>query len=678
MHGCSLDGGCERPMKAREIDGCGPAGDNGGMPAPDDTSDRLARALAGGPRTLADLVAVIADGAPDGIGEEEVRAALIDDTRFTLLDEGYVHLPSLLAATTWTCPVTPLDQAHHALPLDPDLPVLAWWPIMEGAALRDAAGSEVGVLDVEPVVRDGAECDCLVGPPGWLDGLAGRWATLTVRHGGLVLGGLDAPPTPTDRQAAAVRAGFRRTLASDGDGGSPVEVADPAAIVLHALLEDPETVRASPMPPLSALLAAAGLEVHERMVAEPGADWAAHDDWARRQRARWLHRLPADDVDAFARVIELWEAYRHAGVEALGPDDASRRAAAGRIGALIAAIPVADAVLGDVIVRERGTDSLLAFLTELRHLDAPPSLGAAWLEACALDDAGDAPAAAELLDRALDDDCDDEAVVMMAAGYAADRGEAQRVLDLLRRLDGTEPADPEEEDPVEELLAEVLPFASRPKQVAGRNDPCPCGSGRKYKACHLGSETHSLTARAPWLYDKACRFLRWERTDELESVLEVVGQHLPDDLDDLARAPFVLDLGLHELGVFEDFLAARGPLLPVDEAMLAAQWSLVPRELFELVAVRPAGLRLRRLDGGEVVDIVETSLPQPLPVGTVLLARPLPTDGGLRTFGGLLPLPRELVDAALDALDDEDELAIAEVVAAVLGLPGFDVERPAP
>ena len=28
---------------------------------------------------------------------------------------------------------------------------------------------------------------------------------------------------------------------------------------------------------------------------------------------------------------------------------------------------------------------------------------------------------------------------------------------------------------------------ARPQQSAGRNDPCPCGSGKKYKRCHGAS-----------------------------------------------------------------------------------------------------------------------------------------------------------------------------------------------
>ena len=57
---------------------------------------------------------------------------------------------------------------------------------------------------------------------------------------------------------------------------------------------------------------------------------------------------------------------------------------------------------------------------------------------------------------------------------------------------------------------------------------CPCGSGRKYKACHLGRETHSLDDRAGWLYQKASRFLRDRRplaTEELAGlVVDEIGQ----------------------------------------------------------------------------------------------------------------------------------------------------------
>jgi len=41
-------------------------------------------------------------------------------------------------------------------------------------------------------------------------------------------------------------------------------------------------------------------------------------------------------------------------------------------------------------------------------------------------------------------------------------------------------------DPLE--LPKLLP-ARNPRRHCGRNDPCPCGSGRKYKRCCLDRDT---------------------------------------------------------------------------------------------------------------------------------------------------------------------------------------------
>ena len=45
------------------------------------------------------------------------------------------------------------------------------------------------------------------------------------------------------------------------------------------------------------------------------------------------------------------------------------------------------------------------------------------------------------------------------------------------KSDGSVAADPKEE------LGPRTPFVRRDRKV-GRNEPCPCGSGKKYKACH--------------------------------------------------------------------------------------------------------------------------------------------------------------------------------------------------
>ena len=46
---------------------------------------------------------------------------------------------------------------------------------------------------------------------------------------------------------------------------------------------------------------------------------------------------------------------------------------------------------------------------------------------------------------------------------------------------GFEPNEPEDISDLERLLNPILPHTSA--KVVGRNDPCPCGSGKKYKRC---------------------------------------------------------------------------------------------------------------------------------------------------------------------------------------------------
>jgi uncharacterized protein YecA (UPF0149 family) len=40
-------------------------------------------------------------------------------------------------------------------------------------------------------------------------------------------------------------------------------------------------------------------------------------------------------------------------------------------------------------------------------------------------------------------------------------------------------------------MGKVIPFG-RHEQKAGRNDPCPCGSGKKYKKCCLKKDEAGL------------------------------------------------------------------------------------------------------------------------------------------------------------------------------------------
>jgi len=54
---------------------------------------------------------------------------------------------------------------------------------------------------------------------------------------------------------------------------------------------------------------------------------------------------------------------------------------------------------------------------------------------------------------------------------------------------GIEPDKPEDITDLERLLNPPLPTTA---QKIGRNDPCPCGSGKKYKKC-CGASSQLLT-----------------------------------------------------------------------------------------------------------------------------------------------------------------------------------------
>ena len=220
------------------------------------------------------------------------------------------------------------------------------------------------------------------------------------------------------------------------------------------------------------------------------------------------------------------------------------------------------------------------------------------------------------------------------------------------------------------LWDEIEDYAARrPRPTARRNDPCPCGSGRKYKTCHLGRETHGLDDRAGWLYVKALRFLRLRDPDMVEELAGMIVDELDDGelFDALIDSPFVHDLVLHEEGMFAEFLAARDDLLPPDEALLGAQWALVDRSVFEIIATHTTGLELRDVATGDRIDVVHASPSEQTRPGMLMVGRPLPVGDTYRGFGGFMRVPLFHLDRTLAAVGTHESGVIAAALAAILG-----------
>ena len=143
---------------------------------------------------------------------------------------------------------------------------------------------------------------------------------------------------------------------------------------------------------------------------------------------------------------------------------------------------VADALRVETIGSSADGAAALGWFVDWIEPSAPPEAHAAlcWLRAKACERLGLVSEAEADLDAAVGHDPDWTPALLDLANYSSDRGDADGGLALLRRA-GASPDD---------ALAEVLrAFRPRARPELGRNDRCWCGSGRKYKQCHLGRES---------------------------------------------------------------------------------------------------------------------------------------------------------------------------------------------
>ena len=128
-----------------------------------------------------------------------------------------------------------------------------------------------------------------------------------------------------------------------------------------------------------------------------------------------------------------------------------------------------------------------------------------WLRAVALERIGDIEEAERELLAAESMDPDWPLPLIDLARIASDRGDVERGLGLLRRA-GAGPDHP--------LVVLLQAHRAEPRRDLGRNEPCWCGSGRKYKKCHLGREQLALAERVNWLYAKAAQHAQYQPDGE--------------------------------------------------------------------------------------------------------------------------------------------------------------------
>jgi len=436
-----------------------------------------------------------------------------------------------------------------------------------------------------------------------------------------------------------------------------------------------------PAAPLGDLLSASGLAHEGDWVARGGFDFGA---WRIHRRINTItarYDLDADEGLAVLATVRLYEQTVEL-VDAVmnTQEDGDAQALAGILSKLLppevgaasngeaelnpgrktvrasleflAEPAVAAAVLAETDSGEDRAGVALGLFAESVEPLAPRAARPAlrWLRAKAYERLGDIEQAEQTYRAAESLDPSWPLTLMSLARYASDRGDAERGLALLRRAGA----------PREHELVQLLEhFQPAPRPGIGRNQPCWCGSGRKYKVCHLHREQLPLTERATWLYQKAGADLFDGAFGPLLIETAEARARYWDSPDAVARAVqdgLACDAVLFEGGAFADFLAVRGSLLPEDERVLAEQWLLIERSVHEVVSVRRGEqMTLRDVRTGDVHEVRERAGSRQVKVGELYCARVVPAGDTMQIFGGIEPVSVGERDELIALLDDEPD-----------------------
>ena len=584
-----------------------------------------------------------------------------------LVDDRWVWLPTLVAGRVFTHRLSADEVAHDLLRVTPDLaPVTTLCEYEQYRRFADGSPAQVAMAGYDDelleqrgisdeVVEDGA----LLLTPGTLKALG-------VAEGDLVGVRLGDDGLVVEPVALVGHGTVGAQLAATLDPDEPVYF---DAAVWTACVEDAAAFT-EPLLPLCEIVDDFGLAHRDEWLAPAGFDFASWEFERGCARLAKRHDLDEDDAAILYTLVQLYEQVSQI-VEAVGADHVVPNAVpttphdaaeqdddevadpVADVGAALADPLLAELLVNETIGAGRGQPAALGVFAEVLEpkVVRPARVACRWLRAVALERIGDIDAAERELLAAESMDPEWPLPLLDLARFASDRGDVEHGLALLRRAEASP------DNPLVELLER---HRAEPRRDLGRNQLCWCGSGRKYKKCHLGREQLPLSERVGWLYAKACQHTLLTGWDEL---LAEVGyercRHSLEDADDLTAAmddPLVLDAVLFEGGAFEEFLEIRGKLLPDDERLLAQQWLLVDRSVFEVEQVRRGqGVSVRDVRTGDTHEVREAMASRQLKPGQLVCARVVPAGDTMQFFGGLEPVALHERDALIDLLDTDPD-----------------------
>ncbi len=606
-----------------------------GQSDPDDQRilDHAFEALADGPRSTTELIAQLgAAGAFEHMddADDDVLEELLLDV-VTTADRVWVHQATtlhrtdvLLEGVVLTHRLTEREVERGGIEIEPDLSVMDFgigWGndlVIDGQVVETSF--DLGESWHAWVLPEGLPAEC---EAGCLIGLRREGSTLSL---------LTDPDLAAETEAAdtgELRAHLAAILERAGDTGIGFES---TRAVMDLLCELPGALR-SPAPPVSELLTGEGASRQGHFFGPGNAEWELPGArYLRARRERLFDRWDFGECceEAFQVVEDAWQAHL------LGQDPQRSPA---EIRSALAHSAVSLAVLD--LWEEQGVvpEQVEPFLTpaiDTTRRDAAPAL---FMLGVILEGAGRPLEAERRYQEATVANSDFVPPTEALGLIAFERGDLDRAISLLDRT-----AEPGRRHPLSELLAElVVPVAA-----VGRNDPCPCGSGRKYKVCHRGRSLDGESERAKLLLHKALVHLHRHGQDVLEPL---IAGYEPDQAPQV-EDDFVVDVALFEGGVFARFLDERAPLLPPGDIAEGQVWLATPRRLYEVVDAEPGvQLTLRDLTSGDLVVVEERLGSTGRQAGEYLLGRVVRPDSEPSIIGNPILVPMHSRQSLLSVLD---------------------------
>lgn len=571
----------------------------------------------------------MADLAEDFDGD---NLAYFEDGRNAVLDQ-------LIEGRVLTHRLTESEIASEILAIIPDLSAIVGAPELADEMTMVVAGIHDEFIEAR-----------MEGQPEWPTGV-----------GLLLPRGLLEGNKPGDLVGFECVDGVLRMIEVSADGLEDVSlkaaldaaVPDKSAGMLDCVLwqamgDYPDIFRA-PTTPIAELLSAAGYEFDSDFIARAGFDFDAHRRNFNISALQYTHSLTENEAIAVVKFIELAK-YLEANPGSVDEDPADHEILKpkhlnvfGDLGNPDVAIAALESVVSDGTV---GPSIGAAANLVVERGPRKARVGALWIAARAALNGGRVLESEGLLESALELDGEWYPAVEDLARLCSIRGDAARVQSLLGRIeDGAA-------DPLYEFVGQFL-AVDRPE--LGRNDKCWCGSGRKYKSCHLGKSDLTADQHAQWLTQKGVIFLHEsEFSSTLEELVAIRAEHWADNEASVRAMAdgLVFDVALIDGGVLGVYLEWFGELLPEAEREMAAAWLESKRSVHEVLAVRPGeGLTLRDVRTDVVAEVVERKGTSQVKVGDLICTRVTPVGEELQLFGGLEPVDPAQRDAVVAVLD---------------------------